>query len=161
MSINFQVQTRNDIYHLILENPGIYPSEAARLLKISTQLADYHILYLERNNLITVERQKGYKACFVKDLISSEDKNILSIISRRNPLRIVLYLLENPGSKNKDICRDLDIKTPNLSYHLRVLLENGIITRSDVKKMYSVSNKKKITNLLLKFKPDLLKNTNI
>lgn len=155
MTLNFEIQTRRKIYNLIQENPGIYPSELARILELSTQLVDYHILYLERNDLINVEKGKGYNRCFVKDQISSEDKKILSILRQITPLKIVLYLLKYPGARNKHICKDLEMSSPHLSYHLKKLMKNDIVI-TDVERGYAIKNKKKITNLLIKYKPSTM-----
>ena len=158
MSLNFELETRRKIYNLIKENPGLYASKIAEMCNISTQLVDYHILYLKKNNLITIEKDKSYKRCFVKYSISHEDKKIISILRQEFPLKIVLYLLKHPYSRHKDLLKELNVSSPRFSYHLKKLIKNGIIEISSYKdkKGYKIINEKEIINLIIRYKPSII-----
>ena len=155
MTLNFELETRKKIYDIIFKNPGLHASKIAELLNIKSQLVDYHLLYLERNDLITIEKKKGYKRCFIKGLISYEDKKILSLLRQEIPLKIVLFLLKYPYSRHKDIVKAFDLSSPRFSYHLKKLVKTGIVifSASDEKTGYKVKDEKEIIKLLIKYKP--------
>ena len=146
---------RQKIYALILKNPGLHTSKIAEILKISGQLADYHLLYLERNNIIIAIKEKGYKRHYTEGGLGSQDRQRLSILRQKMPLKIVLFLLKNPNSQHKDILKCIGVAPSTLSYHLKKLIKSNIVyarTSGDEKK-YLVKDKQEIIQLLIKYKP--------
>jgi len=165
MSETLEFETRKKIYNTILKNPGVHVSRIAELLDVSPQLVDYHLIYMQRYDLIAVDKEKGYKRCYVKGQINSEDKKKLSILRQDIPLNIVLFLLKNPFSRHRDIFRYLGISSARLSYHLKKMFKIGIIeiSSSNGKTGYVVCNKKEIIELLTRYQPSgiakMVKNT--
>ena len=47
------VKTRKDLYDFVRKNPGFHLRELSRALGLSITLADYHLRFLERHELIT------------------------------------------------------------------------------------------------------------
>jgi len=155
MSKIFELEIRRKIYDLISDNPGLHARKIAEILNISPQLVDYHILYLVRQNLITVEQAEGYKRCFVEGAIGAVDKKILSLMRREIPLKIILFLLKNPHSRHGEICKELDIKANHLSYHLNKLIKINVVIMSvsGDKTGYSIRDEKEIVQILIKYRP--------
>ena len=153
MSDILELETRRKIYDFISRNPGVNLSEVAKILNLSAQLVDYHLLYMQQHELITIMKELGYKRCYVKGEIGVEDKKILSLLRQEIPLKIILFLIKKPYSKHKDILKHLDMSSPRFSYHLRKLVQNGVIEESDKERGYKVKNVKVIIGLLIRFKP--------
>lgn len=155
MSDSQEFDTRRKIYDFIAQHPGVNLSKIADLLELSTQLVDYHLLYLEKHDLITIEKEGGYKRCYVKGKIGLKDKRILSVLRQEIPLKIVLFLLKNPYSRHRDILRFLGTSSARFSYHLRKLVRNGIISESKIgdKAGYIISNKKEVIEFLIVYRP--------
>jgi predicted transcriptional regulator len=149
------LEIRRKIYNLILKNPGLHAKRIAEILKISGQLADYHLLSLERNELIRSVKEAGYRRYYAEGKLGTEDRKRLSVLRQEIPLKIVLFLLKYPASKHGEILDSLNVAPSTLSYHLKKLIKNDIIYVhvSVDEKRYLVKNEREIINLLIKYKP--------
>ena len=149
-------ETRKKIYDLIIKNPGLHLSKIAEMLKMRTSLAEYHLIYLENNNLIHSVKDEGgyYRRFYVKEGdIGTEDKKIFSLLRQETPLKIIAFLLRNPKFRHRDMLKELHIASSTLSYHINKLVSKGIIEviTYGEDKGYRIVNKKKIIQLLLKY----------
>lgn len=150
-----ELETQQKIYNLIEKHPGLNLTKIAELLDINVPLLLYHLRILKKHNLISTEKEKGYTRCYVKGEIGVEDKKILSLLRQDIPLRIVLYLLERPFARHKEILERFDIAKSTLSYHIKKLINHNIIDIQSIgdEQGYTVINEKKIIQILIKYKP--------
>jgi predicted transcriptional regulator len=150
-----ELETRRNIFNLILENPGIHFSKIAEILKIRTSLVDYHVLFLEKHDLIKSDKETGYKRFYAKGKIGSHEKNYLFLLRQKSSLKIILFILKKGKSQHKDILENLDIAPSTLSYHLNKLVKNDIIEedKKNKKKGYIIKNRKEIFSLIVQYKP--------
>ena len=121
---------RQELYDLLMQKPGLHMSKIAEILSMSTSLAEYHLLQMERSNLIMSARdEKGYyKRYYIKDSnVGVKEKKILSFLRQEQLFKIVLLLIKYQSLKHKDFLKYLDISPSTLSYHLNKLAENNII----------------------------------
>src|SRR5437870_745096 len=58
------VKTRKDLYDFVRKNPGFHLRELSRALNLSITLADYHLRFLEKHELITSAMDAEYKRFF-------------------------------------------------------------------------------------------------
>jgi predicted transcriptional regulator len=149
------LETRRKIYDLVSRNPGLHLSKIAEVLKMRISLAEYHLFYLEKNQVIISAKESGYTRYFVRGKIGIIDKKILSILRQDIPLRIILYLLKNENSKHKNILKNFNIAASTLSYHLKKLVKHNIISVQTYgeEKGYSIVDKVKIIGILVQYKP--------
>ena len=148
-------ETWKRIYDLISENPGLHLSKIAELLKMSKPLAEYHLLRMEKDDKITVIKEKGYKRYYIRsEQIGPKEKEILSLLRKETLLKIVLFLASHPNAKHSEILKQLDIAPSTLSYHLNNLLKHGIISvqRYGGEKGYNIKNKKELVDFVLKYR---------
>ena len=148
------LKTRQKIYTLIANNPGLHLSKIADLLNIRISLAEYHLQYMEKDKLISIIREKGYKRYYIEDSgVGSKDKKLLSLFRQETPLKIVLFLLKHPQSKHKEIADNLGLSTSTLSYHLNKLVRHGIVSEPVVGEVkgYNIINKKEISAILRRY----------
>ncbi|MFH1101832.1 MAG: winged helix-turn-helix transcriptional regulator [Methanobacteriota archaeon] len=150
-----ELEKQKRIYILISKQPGLHINKIGELLNIDRQLITYHLRYLEKHNLITITKEKGYTRCYIKGEIGIEDKKKLSLLRQEIPLKIVLYLLKHPYTKHREILAEFDIAKSTLSYHLKKLIHQEIIDIQDIgtEKGYLIINEKEIINFLIKYKP--------
>jgi predicted transcriptional regulator len=155
MSHVLELETRRKIYNLILRNPGLHANKIATDLSMSGQLTDYHLGYLERNNLVVAVKEEGFRRYYIHGTIGLEERRRISILRHETPLRIVLFLLEHPYSTHGEILQHINVVKSTLSYHLTKLLAQGIITTNpdENEKRYVVVNEKEIVELLIRYKP--------
>jgi len=150
-----ELQIRREIYNLILKNPGLHAKKIAELLVISGQLADYHLNYLERQQLIITQKEDGYRRCYIEGKLGFYDRRRLSMLRHETPLKIVFYLLDHPQARHRDILEHLSIVKSTLSFHLDKLVKYDIISVSECEneKRYSIKDEEELYELLIRYKP--------
>jgi predicted transcriptional regulator len=151
----FDLEVRRKIFVLISKNPGLNAKKISDILKISGQLADYHLLYLERHNFIQSVKEEGYRRFYKIGEMGKDERKKLSLLRQEIPLKIVLLLLEKYSLSHKELLSFFDIAPSTLSYHLKKLMKNDIvyyeIINSD--KMFKIKDIKYVKGLLIKYKP--------
>lgn len=150
-----ELETRRKIYNLILRNPGLHLSKISEVLRMRTSLVEYHIFYLAKNEMISIAKEGGYNRYYVKGKTGSVDKKILSLLRQELPLRIVLFLLKNKNAQHKTILKNFDVAPSTLSYHLKKLVQNEIITVTHFgeNRGYTVNNREQIVDTIMRYKP--------
>ncbi len=152
------LETRKKIYNLIASSPGLHKREIARELNMSLSTIDYHLHYMEKKDIV-ISRQDGkYKRYFISEKISAEDKRILSMLRQETPRKIVIFLLENPRAIHKEICKHLKKAPSTISFHIKKLIEAGVIEEIAMgkEKAYAVRNEEKVVDLLITYKSTFL-----
>jgi len=149
-------ELRKQIFDLLLKNPGLNLSKIADELHMSAQLAEYHLLYLKRNNLILSVKEKGgyYRRFYVKDSeVGVKEKEVVSLLRQKHLLKIVILILKKSNIRHKKLSRKLDIHPSTLSHHLNRLSECGLIEAVTYgkEKGYRIKNKKEVINILRKY----------
>jgi len=149
-------ETRRKIYVLISKNPGLHLSKIAEILDMRPSLAEYHLTQMQKNNLIVGVKEEGgyYKRFYLKDSdVGISDKNFLKLLRQELLLKVVLLLLKNSVLKHKELSERLNVVPSTLSYHLKKLIENGIIGLSSYgkEKGYTLKNRKEIIKILKKY----------
>ena len=155
MKTVLELEIRRKIYKLIEKNPGLHAKRIAELLSLSGQLTDYHLLYLERNKLITSMKEAGYRRYYVEGEIGLQDRRRIAVLRQETPLRIVLFLINHPDAQHKEILEQLKIAKSTVSYHLKKLVKNEIISVHTWgnNTRYRITNEKEIIRLLIRYKP--------
>ena len=150
-----EVNTQKRIFLLISHEPGLHINKISQLLQISQPLTWYHIRYLEKHDLISVDTDNGFSRCYPKGTIGVEDKKKFSVLRQRLCAQIVLFLLKNPNTRHKEIHEHFPIAKSTLSYHLKKLVYRGIITVYDSNgdQRYCVVDEQGIITFLMKYEP--------
>ncbi len=150
-----ELETRRKIYDLIHQNPGIHLSKISQILKMRTSLVEYHLLFLEKHEIISPDKETGYKRYYLKGQIGVKDKRYLFILRQKTVLEIILFLLKNDVSLHKVILENVNVSPSTLSYHLNKLIKNDIIelNRYGENKGYRVKNRDEIVSILIQYKP--------
>jgi len=147
--------TKQKIYDLIVEHPGLHLSKIAKFLKMSKPLAEYHLIRMEKNGEITVAKEAHYTRYYINsESIGIRDKKILSLLRKENLLKIALFLANYPNAKHKEISEHLHIPPSTLSYYLDILARNGVIQvhRYGAERGYRVKNEKEFIAFLIKYR---------
>lgn len=71
------LEKRRIIHNIILKNPGIHLREIVRKSKIPKSTLKYHIIYLEKQNLIIKKVDRGCSRYFVSNAVGNYEKKIL------------------------------------------------------------------------------------
>lgn len=159
MSEVLNLENRRAIYTLVQRNPGLNLSSIAEMLTMSVPLADYHLNYLADHDLIIIVKEEGSKRYYTKDLvITKENKKIMSLLHQETSLGIILFLLQHPRAKPREIREMIDISPALLTYYLKKLVKRGaaIEQASVEKKEFSLVNEEQIALLIIQYKPNVL-----
>jgi len=151
------LETRREIYNIVAQNPGLHLSKIAEMVGMSVPLTDYHLVFMQKNeDIIVIKDAKGYfKRYYVADSgIASNEREILEMLGKKTPLKIILFLLKHNHLQHKDMMKLLNMSSSKLSYHLTNLLDSGIVESCShgIKKGYMLKNRDEIVRILQKYK---------
>lgn len=150
------LETRQLIYNIVIQNPGLHLSKVAEMLEMSVPLADYHLSNMQKEGKITIVKDsKGYfKRYYIAESgIKNKEKQILEILRKKASLKIILFIMKFPNIQHKDIMEHLNMPSSTLSYHLIKLEENDIIETHPHgrEKGYTLKDKAEIIRILKKY----------
>jgi predicted transcriptional regulator len=112
-------QNRANIYNLISSNPGISFGTITRELRISNGTVQHHLRILETHGHVQSKRNGRQTRYYLTGVRTSElsqtQESILQAIE------------ENLGSSQSDIARSLGISRQLVNYHIKILVDKGLI----------------------------------
>ena len=141
----FALNIRRNIYKKISRCPGLHLRELSRLLNMPKSTLVYHINYLVKRNIITVDKKSGYERFYISRKFNQKDKELINVIREKVPQNLILYFCLFPVSNQREIVkfanrfenhwvkmpRNLKKHPTTLAFHLNKLVERGIIDRFD------------------------------
>ena len=92
-----KLETRRNIYQLILKHPGLHLREISRRVNLTFNNLRYHLDYLKKQGLIITETNQGYSRFYAKQKFSQKDKELFNLLRQEVPRKIIL-LLHSPGT---------------------------------------------------------------
>jgi predicted transcriptional regulator len=122
---------RVQIEDMIIKHPGIYFRSAIRSTNRTVGVIQYHLTHLERDNTIFSYGTHNYKGYFPLKMKSLSDKEKTSLIMMQTPHKqtILTYLLHHGRVSQKELVEFTGLSDQNLSYHLKVLEQMGIVSK--------------------------------
>lgn len=149
---------RKRIYDFVRINPGAHFRQIQRVLDLAVGQLDFHLNALVKGEVLVKQIESGNARFYVRDKFSGSEKTALSVLRRRIPRNIVLYLLENGESTPGDMLEDFSISNGTLSYHLgRLEKADVLIVRAEGRKRhYSLKEPDVMEMLLVMFRSSLL-----
>lgn len=155
------LEARRRLFQLIQDYPGLHEREAARQLRTSQALVNFHRAILEEHGLVRSERGDGTVRMYgrmVKSGPTQEERKLLAALRPRTNLHMVLVLLSlaRPAKHNELVDR-LGMGKSLVSFYLRKLQASGIVEKT-AEGLFAVREPRKVNLVLTKFRPtpDLL-----
>lgn len=147
-----EVESRRRVYQFIRDNPGTHMREIRRRLEMTLGNLEYHLRYLERHDMISVQ-DNGYKRYFIKQEIGIQDQKLLSLLRQKIPRRVAIFLLQNPESSHQEIHETFDVAASTLSYHIGKLVDAGLVEkqREGRYNIYSVADENVVARALVAY----------
>jgi predicted transcriptional regulator len=152
------VRTRRDLYEFVRQNPGFHLREIARARGLSITLADYHLRFLERHELVSATMDGEYKRYYPRSLprdadarpaLSDEQKQILALLRQPVPLKVLAYLMERESATHKEILAQVPVSPSTLSHHLRKMLAARALDRAEgTDRGYRIADPKAVARLM-------------
>jgi predicted transcriptional regulator len=152
------VKTRKDLYDFVRKNPGYHLREISRALALSITLADYHLRFLEKHELVLSSMDGEYKRFYprstpgqadARPALTDFEKQVLGFLRQPVPLRVINFLMERETATHREILDRVPVSGSTLSHHLTKMLDGGLIERADPGKHgYRVMNPKSVARLM-------------
>ena len=142
----------------IQENPACHLRQIKRELNLSMGTIQYHLNLLEKQGKITSEKQNLHKYYFPIGLFEKNEKSILQILNQETAREILLAILEKRNTTQTDIAKFMRLSPPSVNWHIKRLLELGLIVENkDGKfKRYSFGvDTKYIVSLMKSYHPNI------
>ena len=139
------------------KNPGLHFRELQRRLKFPLASLEYHLEYMVRNRVLLKENEGHYTRFYIKHL-DSEEKKILSSLRQKSLREIVLIILSEEKIKYSDLLESLGIPPSTLSFYLKHLVENNLISRQKIgyENIYFIKEKIRITKVLSTYRTSFI-----
>ncbi len=153
-----ELETRKSIYELVKRYSGCHFRELERKSKLSTGILKYHLDFLAKHNLIKQEKDGNNLRYFLSD-IQIENRKLLSFLRQESIRKIILFMLANKDCHHEDIVRFVKLSASTVSWHLKKLLRNNVITqiKEGRKTIYKLLiNEEEIVKLLIYYKESFL-----
>ena len=154
------VRVRRDLYEFVRRNPGYHLREIGRLQNLSITLADYHLRFLEKHELISSSMDGEYKRYYPRYLPGDRDaipaltdrqKAILGYLRQPIPLVILSFLMERESATHKEILAQTRVSASTLSHHLQKLAASEVVARAVDGQGYRVAEPKELARLLVTY----------
>ena len=148
---------RRTIYNFVKENPGLHMRELQRRLKIPLSTLEYHLDYLERKEILSLEGDRRYCRYFA-DKLTTEDKRLFSVLRQKRLLEIILLTLGEEQICFKELSHKMMIADSTLSHYLGILTQKEILIKERIgtETCYKLKSEKKVLRSLLCYKSSFI-----
>ena len=156
---SLELDVRRRIYNCIVESPGLHFREIQRRTNLATGSIDYHLHQLHKNGLIKMEKDKNYARYYPLTKNWSEDeRKILGMIRNTKMRHIIVFLITKKKSTPLKIAETTGISLSTLSWYLKQLQENGIVThtKSGRFRFYKLTDSKKMADYMVAYRSSFL-----
>jgi DNA-binding MarR family transcriptional regulator len=122
-------ETRNGIFELLNDKPGLHLRAIADELDLSTTNVLWHLRKLEDADLVRGKKLEGYKVFYpVEGGQDSKREAMASAVLRNDNAQAVLeYVATEPGAHQRQIARALDVNHGTVRWHLRKMLKTDLL----------------------------------
>jgi predicted transcriptional regulator len=122
---------REQLEETIYKTPGIHFRDAIRATGRTVGVIQYHLNFLEKQESIISFENKNYKGYFPAAMRTLSEKFKIALIMFHTPQKheILTYLLQNGETSQKTLAEATELSDQNLSYHLKVMEQMGLIHR--------------------------------
>ncbi|MHB1260224.1 MAG: ArsR family transcriptional regulator [Thermoplasmatota archaeon] len=150
------LEARRRLFQLVQEYPGSHEREAARQLKMSQALVNFHRGVLEENGLTYVERGDGFVRMYARRapvLPSPLERRIMAALRNRLNLQLMLVLL-NLGrpAKHAELVEAAGLGKSKVSFYLRKLEKAGLAWKT-TEGSFMVIDPRHVHQTLTRFRP--------
>jgi predicted transcriptional regulator len=144
--------SQDNILKVICKNPGIRYRELARQTGFSNGVLTYHLNILEQFGYVNKFKHNNITRYYPLNIPNSDLKIIshLCVYSERD---IILFLLNQDFCTFSEIVEYLGKAPSTVSWHLKKLCEDGILTvHHGEYNLYRIDDKKLVNQMLQKYK---------
>lgn len=121
-------ETRERIYALVKDAPGIHAHEIASKAGVGWGTAVYHLKMLEDHKLVVSERQGRYKRFFLAAGYTGT-KDAIGAMRNATTAAVAEFIARNPGAIQREVCVALGISPSLVSWHIEKLESADLVKK--------------------------------
>lgn len=147
------LETRRRLYEAVRMAPGTGAREVQRRAGTGWGETVYHLDRLTTSGLLHRERS-GYQDHYFVATVPLADRSLLKITRSRSARRLLIALLEAPGSTVPDLETRTGLSEGRLSVHLRRLAEIGVVRtgRAGRLRTFELTDRERVLRTLVAFR---------
>jgi len=141
-----EIKSRRDIYLYISKHPGLHINELSLKMNIPRSTLVYHLRCLMKLDVIHFKGEKKEKRFYVCGQMGIKDKELLGLLRQEIPFKIIMYFFYPGYCSEKELAEELKLHPSTIYFHLKKLLELGVIQHVEEKdgKLFSFHKEKLI-----------------
>jgi predicted transcriptional regulator len=117
----------------------------------------YQLSILENEGRIKSKRVGNHRHYYPLTIPNEQNELILAFLRRQTIREILIYLMENPGSRQQALANFMNVSAPAIKWHMSRLIESEIVMTSKDGKMvrYFIKDPKSLVSSLKSYMPHL------
>ena len=119
---------RQMLLRIVQQSPGLSFPALRKAAGMSRSNLTYHLLVLERNDLVVGRKVGRCYHYFSAGPQSGLER--VALLRNERRLAIASYILRNPSCIQRDICEQLGLPQSRVNAHVQALYETGLVERS-------------------------------
>lgn len=145
---------RDEILTFIKDNPGYHFRGVQRTLRVPTGVLQYHLHNLLKTQDIIERDINGTKCYFPSKTFVEEQFLILSHLRNNVRNKILKGLLDGHPKPPSLLLKELSVSAPTLSYHLTLLVDDGVLEKVMVERgnAYRIKDVELFKGLIIEYK---------
>lgn len=121
---------RQQLFDTISGQPGIHASELAREVGIGWGTVSHHLQKLEKGRMIATRKVNNQRCYFQNGgSVGSTDMEVVSAVKGDKAGLIAQFVHHHPMTSQKQMCEGLDISPALASFHVKKLVNLGVLER--------------------------------
>jgi predicted transcriptional regulator len=121
-------ETRERIYKLVRDQPGIHVYEVCDRLGLGWGTAVHHLKILQDQGMLTSHRDGRYRRFFLVGDDRISYREAVGVLRHPTSRRIAQVVASRPGLIQKDVCAALGLSTSLVAWHLGRLKAAGVVS---------------------------------
>lgn len=148
------LESRRKVYEVVKKYSGCSFHDLERKSSVAAGTLQYHLHYLAKYGLITIEKDGNKMRYFAKDMPEKERK-LLAVLRQKNNRLILVHLINQKSCAQKELAKMLAVSPSTISWYMARLVKERIV--KSVKKQgevhYSLAGEEaEIMALLITYK---------
>ncbi len=151
------LENRKLIFDYISDHPGVHLRKISRDISIHLSTLRYHLNYLEKEGLITCQKQGNLKLYFVSGKLNPHEKNLTPLLQQKRFRDVVIIIIKAHELTSSQIAEKLSVNPSTASKYIKILERRGVISHKKVdgKKIYYLNDEENIVKILLTYKKSM------
>ena len=122
-----EFKTRRQIYQFISNNPGLHKRELSRKLKIPKTTLNYHLINLEKRDLISKKTELCYVRYYIENKIGTKEKELMGLFRNEIIGHIIAVFFFQVATSKIELSDFLEKHPNTINHYLKKLRDADVI----------------------------------